>query len=112
MQFLQAVLSSFFMILGAGSMFFIADKALVIGNDVTEMKDVLREMQRGSRGITPAGNAFPAPLDTYDPPTPMKPEKEFVMPPPISRRLDAERGIKREDAAELEFGFKSSEPRH
>jgi len=41
-----------------------------------------------------------------------KSEKEFVLPEPISRRLDAERGIHRDPSEDLEFGFKSSERRH
>ena len=117
MGFVQAVLGGLFTILGAGSMFFIAYKALVIGNDVSEMKEILREMQRGSRGVT-SGHAYPAPLDSYTPPAESKPDKEFVLPPPLSRRLDAERGIRRESfqegsrtSDELEPGFKASERR-
>ena len=114
MGFIQAVLGGVFTILGAGSMFFIAYKALTIGNDVAEMKELLRQMQRSSTGG--GGNAFPTPLDNYESPslshlsamtapdphisTPPKPEREFVLPPPISRRLDAERGIRRESEDE------------
>ena len=116
MGFLQAVLGGLFTILGAGSLFFIAYKALTIGNDITEMKELLRQMQSAtgagaatpatvaSRAFSPSLDNFQAAVDTYEPPTPApvaptKPEREFVLPPPISRRLDAERGIRR-DAAE------------
>ena len=111
MVFVQAVLGGLFTILGASSIFFIAYKALTIGNDVAEMKEMLREMQRGSREAT-AGNSFPASLDSFEPPTAPKAVKEFVLPPPISRCLDAERGIRNEPADELPLGFKSSERRH
>ena len=111
MGFLQAVLGGIFTILGAGSMFFIAYRALTIGNDITEMKEILKDIRRGSRGAE-AGAGFPAPLESYPPPTVAKLEKEFVMPPPISRRLDAERGIIRDSSDDLSLGFKSSERRH
>ncbi len=115
MGFLQAVLGGVFTILGAGSMFFIAYKALTIGNDVAEMKELLRELKRGgnSNPLPTANIAYslPTPLDAFDPTAPPpRPAKEFVLPPPISRRLDAERGIRRE-AEDEEFGFKSSEQR-
>ena len=93
MGFLQAVLGGLFTILGAASMFFIAYKAMTIGNDVAEMKELLREMQRGLRGTTTAASNFPDPLNNLEPAPPVRAEKEFVMPPPISRRLDAERGV-------------------
>ena len=99
MGFVQAVVGSIFSLLGAASMFFIAYKALTIGNDITEMKELLKDIRRGSRGEG-ASSGYPSPLpiaDHFDsdpvsvgaPPTP---EREFVLPTPISRRLDAERG--------------------
>ena len=111
MVFLQAVLGGLFTILGASAMFFIAYKAMTIGSDIAEMKDLLREIQRGSRGTPAAADSYPAPLDNHEGPPPVKAEKEFVMPPPISRRLDAERGIRRESADDTAAGFKSSERR-
>lgn len=104
MGFLQAILGGVFTILGAGSMFFIAYKALTIGSDVAEMKELLRELQRGARGgtgtsptVTASVGNFSAAMDSYETPTPpVKPVREFVLPPPISRRLDAERGIHRD----------------
>jgi hypothetical protein len=99
MGFLQAILGSLFSILGGGSLFFIAYKALTIGNDITEMKEILNEIRRGSRGGTePSLSNYPAPLPNYEPSpvSALKSEREFVMPPPISRRLDAERGLTRD----------------
>ena len=110
MGFIQAILGGVFTILGAGSMFFIAYKALTIGNDVAEMKEVLKQLQRGGSPGSGNGNAtahsFPVPLDDYEShglpnlsavtSAAPKPEREFVLPPPISRRLDAERGLRRE----------------
>ena len=110
MGFLQAVLGGLFTILGAGSMFFIAYKALVIGNDVCEIKEILREMQRTSR-VPTSSHPYPAPLDDFSSPPEPKPAKEFVLPTPLSRRLDAERGI-RHDSSTEELGFKASERRH
>ena len=108
MGFIQAILGGVFTILGAGSMFFIAYKALTIGNDVAEMKELLKQL-RGSPGNgtgNTAAHSFPVPLDDYEShglpnlsavtSAAPKPEREFVLPPPISRRLDAERGIRRE----------------
>lgn len=113
MGFLQAVLGGLFTILGAGSMFFIAYKALTIGNDVSEMKDMLRDMQRAAKGLGPTPASFPTPLDAYDAPLSSKPDKEFVLPEPISRRLDAERGIRQDSPDDLEYGgLKASERRH
>jgi len=68
----------------------------------SEMKEMLREMNRGSRGAN-SGNGFAPPLDTYDPPVESKSDKEFVLPEPISRRLDAERGIHRDPSEDLEL---------
>jgi hypothetical protein len=94
MGFLQAVVGSVFTLLGAASMFFIAYKALVIGNDVAEMKELLKDIRKGARGEAGLSN-YPAPLpiSNYDsdPLPPAPPEREFVLPTPISRRLDAER---------------------
>lgn len=113
MAFLQAVLGGIFTILGAGSLFFMAYKALTISNDLAEMKELLRQMQRGPNGANHTAS-YPVPLDDrYEPPMSshpvpplsqpqhQQPEREFVLPPPISRRLDAERGIRRESDARL-----------
>ena len=117
MGFLQAVLGGLFTILGAASLFFMAYKAMMIGNDVAEMKELLRKMQTGDTGAVPGPKPLPssaglnsnseeaylAALNSYEPAMPAaepvappKPQREFVLPPPISRRLDAERGIRRE----------------
>ena len=109
MGFIQAILGGVFTILGAGSMFFIAYKALTIGNDVAEMKELLKQLRGSSLGNgngSTAAHSFPVPLDDYEShglpnlsavtSAAPKPEREFVLPPPISRRLDAERGIRRE----------------
>ena len=50
MNFVQAMLGSVFSLIAMGSMFFIAYRALTIGNDVSEIKDILRDMQRNGRG--------------------------------------------------------------
>ena len=94
MGFIQAVVGSVFTLLGAASMFFIAYKALVIGNDVAEMKELLRDLRKGSHGESaPSAYPSPLPMSNYDSdPVPQAPpEREFVLPTPISRRLDAER---------------------
>ena len=99
MGFLQAILGSLFSILGGGSLFFIAYKAMTIGNDITEMKEILNDIRRGSKGAEPGLSNYPAPLPSYEPTTASSsPKSEFVLPPPISRRLDAERGLTRDTA--------------
>lgn len=110
MGFFQAMLGSVFSILGAGSMFFLAYKAMTIGADISEIKDLLKDQRRGLPGIAPAVTSFPSPLDSYDTPAAEDAPKEFVLPPPISRRLDAERGIGLDE--DLSYGFKSSERKH
>ena len=112
MGFIQAVLGGVFTVLGAGSLFFIAYKALMIGNDVAEMKELLRNMQRGGGNAAPN---YPTPLEQYDSAelpnlsamasassdsSVMASRTERVLPPPISRRLDAERGVRRESEDE------------
>ena len=81
-------------------MFFIAYKALAIGNDVAEMKDLLKDIRKASRGDSmPMSSPYASPLplaNVFDSdPEPVvaaaETEREFVLPTPISRRLDAER---------------------
>ena len=92
-------------------MFFLAYKAMTIGADVAEMKELLKDLRRGPRGIEPAANPFPAPLDDYETAESSAPEK-FVLPPPISRRLDAERGIRHDADDDLSYGVRASERQH
>jgi hypothetical protein len=92
-------------------MFFIAYKAMTIGADVAEMKELLKDLRRG-RGADPAPSTFAPPLDSYPLPSPVNPDKEFVLPEPLSRRLDAERGIRRDSDEDLSYGFKASERQH
>ena len=98
MGFLQAILGSLFSILGGGSLFFIAYKAMTIGNDITEMKEMLNDIRRGSKGSEPGLSNYPAPLPSYESAPATAPKSDFVLPPPISRRLDAERGLTRDSA--------------
>jgi len=121
MELLHALLGSLFTILITGSVSFIAYKVVSIGSDVAEIKDAMKELQRGGgAGVTSpdaiamAGKNFPAPLPNYhaEPEAPQQPRPERVLPPPISRRLDAERGIQRDaDADEFSMGLKSSDRR-
>jgi hypothetical protein len=106
------MLGSVFSILGAGSMFFLAYKAMTIGADVAEMKDLLKDLRRGSLHPELGSHSFPTPLDIDDAPMPNASGKEFVLPPPISRRLDAERGIRRDADEDLSYGVRSSERQH
>jgi len=93
-------------------MFFLAYKAMTIGADVAEMKDLLKDLRRNARVGEPGPNSFPAPLDSYPSPETV-PEKEFVLPEPLSRRLDAERGIHRDaNEEDLSYGVRSSERQH
>jgi len=93
-------------------MFFLAYKAMTIGADVAEMKDLLKDLRRNARGSEPGLNSFPPPLDSYPPPESTSPDTEFVLPEPISRRLDAERGIQRDASEDLSYGVRSSERQH
>ncbi|HEY3741448.1 MAG TPA: hypothetical protein VGL53_16465 [Bryobacteraceae bacterium] len=118
MDLFHALLGSLFTILITGSVSFIAYKVLTISNEVSEIREIVKQLQQESLGVTgvpgqkevAVANRFPTPLpDLDDLDTPRTPEKEFVLPPPISRRLDAERGLASDD---LTFGVKSSERRH
>jgi hypothetical protein len=113
MELLHAMLGSLFTILITGSVSFIAYKVVSISSDIAEIKDAIKELQHG--GVLPAealaaAKNFPGPLPDL-PRDEEHPERNFVLPPPISRRLDAERGIQRDPADDFSLGLKSSERR-
>jgi hypothetical protein len=113
MDLIHALLGSLFTILITASVSFIAYKVLMIGNDVSEMKETLKQLQRENTLPESVINRFPTPLPDFDASSDAgAPDKEFVLPPPISRRLDAERGIQRDATDDLSLGLKSSGQRH
>jgi hypothetical protein len=116
MDLIHALLGSLFTILITASVFFIAYKVLMIGNDVSEMKETLKQIQRETAipAVIAGGGGFPGPLpDEFDiTPESRTPDKEFVLPPPLSRRLEAERASHRDVSDGLTLDLKSSEQRH
>jgi hypothetical protein len=120
MDLIHALLGSLFTILITASVSFIAYKVLMIGNEVSEVKDLLKQLQRETQGShslanleSAASTRFPTPLPEFEGSVEIAAKgKDFVLPPPISRRLDAERGITRDAADDLSLGLKSSGQRH
>jgi hypothetical protein len=113
MDLIHALLGSLFTILITASVSFIAYKVLMIGNDVAEMKETLKQMQRETALPESIASRFPMPLPEVEASSEaIVPDKDFVLPPPISRRLDAERGIQRDVTDDLSLGLKSSGQRH
>lgn len=122
MDLFHALLGSLFTILITGSVAFIAYKVLTIGNEVSEIREIVKQLQQETLGTTgapghkelAAANRFPGPLpDLDDLDSPHAPEKQFVLPPPISRRIEAERSVDRGSSTDdYSFGVKSSERQH
>lgn len=94
MGLLQALIGSVMSLLVTGSVFYIAYRTMTLGNELNELKDLLRSIERNTRGDqrefpsdSPASTArdypLPLPEDAAEP-VPMR-----ELPVPISRRMES-----------------------
>lgn len=57
MEFLQIVIGGMFSMLGAGSIFYLAFRAHLLGAEVAELKEILKDIRRNTAGVSSAGPA-------------------------------------------------------